>query len=135
MGQRASEFDGAALDDLHRQLVDWRNTGRKGGRIPEELWARAAGLARVLGVHRVARTLGLSYESLKQRAAVEVETEARGVAEAASAPFVELALGGFQCPECVIELQGPRGKLTIRLAGHSPEDVATVAKALWRTER
>jgi hypothetical protein len=54
--------------------------------MPPELWTAATELARELGVSRVARELGVGYESLKDRAGVWGEPGARQ-ADA----FVELA--------------------------------------------
>ncbi len=35
-------------------------------------------------------------------------------------------------PECLIEFEGVRGKLTLRLAGHQSADIVALAEALSR---
>jgi hypothetical protein len=60
-----------------------------------------------------------------------VMNAARG--KACSPPrFVELApLAGLGGDECVIELEGARGKLRLRLRGSAAEDLAGLSRALW----
>ena len=65
MGQTASQ----GLTELCRRMKEWRRVegGGRGRRIPEELWAEAARVARVDGLYATARTARFNYERLKQR--------------------------------------------------------------------
>ena len=46
--------------------------------------------------------------------------------------FVELApLATVSGDECVLELEGSRGKLRLRLRGSAAEDLASLSRALW----
>ena len=83
----------ARLDQLRRQIERWRRTRMKRSPMPAELWTAATDLARELGVSRVARELGVGYESLKERAGPHGEPGARP-ADA----FVELAVLGDVAP-------------------------------------
>ena len=59
----------ARLSQLRRRIERWRGTRVKRSPMPPELWRAATELARELGVYRVAREVGVGYESLKDRLA------------------------------------------------------------------
>ena len=101
------------------------HTGRRP--IPEALWKMAAELAREHGIFRTAQVLRLDYSKLKARTAV------LGAKRKATQPmFVELlsALPSGS-PECVIELEGPRGKMRIQWKGATAADLAGLSRVLW----
>ena len=143
MGQKLSRA--AALQELQRRFDAWRSTGRKGRRIPEELWASATGLAREFGVNRVARTLGLDYVSVKRRLVSSNLSQTKtsptkagrgGASPVAGAEFVELAVAPMaRIPQCVLEFEGVRGKFTLRVGGYDAVDIVALAEALSRPER
>jgi hypothetical protein len=145
MGQKVSRAVAPALEKLQRRFAAWRSTGRKGRRIPEELWESATGLAREVGIHRVARTLGLDYISLKRRLVSSdlsqtktspTEAGPGRVSPAAGADFVELAVAPMaRIPQCVVEFEGVRGKFTLRVGGDNAVDIVALAEALSRSER
>jgi hypothetical protein len=120
----------ARLTQLRRRIEWWRRTRVKRSPMPPELWIAATELARELGVYRVARELGVGYESLKDHAEAEGEHGARQ-AEA----FVEL--GGASlfsaAPAAVrseVELSDASGtKMVIRLAADQAVDVAALLAA------
>ena len=113
----------AALSRTQRKLGQWRQRGRPGAWIPEELWREAAALARTYGTYRTARALRLNYYSLKKRLAAAAEP-------GRLAPqFVELLPGGMPAPhsECLIEVEEANGaKLRIQLPGPNLPDVAAL---------
>jgi len=106
----------------------------------------AVELAREHGVSRTAQALQLEYGKLRRlmEAAHPVvrfrgaKTPAAGMRRAgSSAPpaFVELMTsppGGVS--ECVIELEGRRGKMRIRWKGTSPPDLGGLSRALWESK-
>ena len=112
----------AGLAEVRAELQAWRGQRRKGDRIPEEVWRRAARAVRQYGLNPVSRALRLDYYHLKRR------TERCGTtdqAEAVSGPaFVELSEGsGGQGPRaeaglaCVVELakgNGTRMRICVR---------------------
>ena len=55
------------IEKVRLRLQSWRNTRHRGARIPEDLWAAAAILARVHRTGTVAHALGLDYYTLKAR--------------------------------------------------------------------
>ena len=58
---------GQSLEQLGLRLRCWREARVRGQRIPAEMWTAAVGMARQLGVHRVAKVLHLDYVRLKKR--------------------------------------------------------------------
>jgi len=110
----------AGLEQVRTDLEAWRARRRKGERIPDEVWRRAAGAVRQYGLNPVSRTLRLDYYSLKRRA------DRGGAARPASPVFVELSeiAAGAQ-PQtaaglaCVVELEksnGVRMRICVREA-------------------
>jgi hypothetical protein len=97
--------------------------------IPEALWTMAAELARAHGVFRTAQVLRLDYSKLK------AQTAALGAKRKTTPPmFVELlsALPSGS-PECLIELEGPRGKMRIQWKGATAADLAGLSRVLWES--
>ena len=107
----------------------WRkaHTGRLP--IPEALWAEAAKAARVHGVFRASKTLHLEYGKLKRLAE---GGPAAALPQIAPATFLELmppqTMG---LAECLIELEGPRGKMRIQWKGATTPDLAGLSRVLW----
>ena len=115
--QRSEGEETAGVAALRRRIECWRETRVKRTRMPEELWAAATVLARAHGVARVARTLGVGYETLKERLGDAGES---GMAAGGPAEFVALAgatlLGG--AAPAVVEVTDCRGRrLVVRLSG------------------
>ena len=87
----------------------------------------AAELARAHGVFRTAHVLRLDYSKLKAR------TAALGAKQKTTPPmFVELlsALPSGSS-ECLIEVEGPRGKMRIQWKGETAADLAGLSRVLW----
>ena len=130
MGQKITRPAVPVLEKLRRRFEDWRQSGRKGRKIPEEMWREAAELASEHGVNRVARSLGLDYNGVKQRMD-EGLGEAKLLPPVRGPNFIELSVDTVvRIPECVMEFQGRQGKLTIRLTEPGATDVVLLAKAL-----
>ena len=136
MGGEFSQTVTPKLEEVQRRFEAWRRTRRKGRRIPEALWGAATELARELGVHRVARALALDYTTLKGRVVGRVAAKAPVSSSVVEPAFVEFAVEAVGCtPQSVVEYEGPCGKLTIRLTGHSPVDIVALVEALGRAGR
>jgi|SRR5579864_604555 len=108
----------------------WRNK-HPGVRlpIPKHLWIAAAEAARENGVGRTAQVLGLEYGKLKRLTGSGVAAAKRA---ATPATFIELMgsqAGGLS--ECLIELEGPHGKIRIQWKGTTAPDLAGLSRALW----
>lgn len=122
------------LEELGRRLETWRSTVQGRRRLPEELWAAAAGVAEREGINPTARALRLDYTKLKRRmeatTSKQVHQKAeqkhrnlrrkriKGVAKGATAPaaFVELLTESLVGPqECLIEVEGGGGRMRIQM--------------------
>jgi hypothetical protein len=113
------------------RLERWRksHTGRLP--IPEHLWASAAELAREHGVFPTAKVLRLEYGKLKRMAE---SSGPMGCSATAPTSFVELvAPSAAGLSECLIELEGPRGKMRIQWKGATGPDLAGLSRALWES--
>jgi len=113
------------IEGLRGKIEGWRGSQPKSRSMPEELWQEASKAARRLGAGRVARALGLNYETLKQgvlsngsgghRGGVRRKTQRGGIG------FIELkglpALGQSAArEEMVVEMVAADGaRLTIRV--------------------
>ena len=122
------------LQELSGRFEDWRRTRRGKSPIPESLWVAAAELARSHGVCQTAQALRLEYKKLKQLTDGEAGGKpVRRRRAPAPATFVELAPPPTAAAECVIELEGPRGKLRIQWKGATAPDLAGLSRVLWES--
>jgi hypothetical protein len=117
------------LEEIRSGIDVWRWTRLKRSPMPEDLWAQAAKLAESLGVWRVARDLGLCYESLKRRVeekASRKETGAVRFVEVRGADVMDLASGDGT----VVELYATDGtRMTVRLGGGVHVDLQALVAA------
>jgi hypothetical protein len=111
-----------------RRFELWRKGHQARLPIPEALWAAAAEVAREHGVFRTAKVLRLEYGKLKRI----VGSSAPGTASP-TATFLELAPQAVCLSECLIELEGPRGKIRIQWKGASTPDLAGLSRTLWES--
>lgn len=114
---------------VYRDFVRWRKGHKARLPIPEALWAEAAKAAREHGVFRASKALHLEYGKLKRMAAASPAPLRPTVAPAT---FLELmppqAIG---LAECLIELEGPRGKMRIECKGATAADLAELSRVFW----
>ena len=118
------------LKEAQERFAEWRSshTGRRP--IPEPLWALASELAAQHGVFRTAQVLRLDYTKLKRhtRAVAPVGKQP----PAPTATFVELMTSASpQGCECVIEVEGQRGRMRIEWKGPAAPDLAGLSRMLW----
>ena len=127
---------------VYRRFQRWRSSHLGRLPIPEPLWAAAAEVAREQGVFPTAKALRLEYGKLKQwveaaGAAAKgrvAKAPAAAPRRARSAPpaFVELIApppGSF--PECLVELEGPRGRMRMQFKGMATGELVALSRALW----
>jgi hypothetical protein len=129
--KRGSVHDGdgsEALERARRALEAWRSEGRAGRRIPEALWGAVVEAARVHGVSRTSRALGVGYRELKRRFEAKPHTPPA---------FAELAVPAWApVAECVLEREDGRGgRVRVELRGAGLASAASLARALWGAGR
>lgn len=121
----------AEMESVHRRFERWRKTRRGRAPIPGRLWAAAASLAREHGVNATSKALGLEFNKLRSF----VESGKTRRKKAAAAPqFLELVATPAGATECVIELEGRRGKMRIEWKGSGAPDLAGLSRMLWERE-
>lgn len=113
-----------------RRFERWRKGPKARLPIPEALWAAAAVVAREHGVFRTAKVLRLEYGKLKGM--VESAASASG-APSRTPTFLELMPQPVGPTECLIELEGPRGKMRIQWKGATAADLAGLSRKLWES--
>ncbi|HLA70357.1 MAG TPA: hypothetical protein VK624_02530 [Steroidobacteraceae bacterium] len=128
----------SGLETLLDQIEGWRGMRPRTRSMPEPLWSEAAALARELGVYRVARALGLNFDTLKRRAKQSGarSSRQRGAAGRAFAPvssgFVEVrglaeVSQAVLAGQTVVEVVASDGaRLSIRLQCASTDVVALI---------
>ena len=123
------------LQELCERFEAWRRTRSGKLPIPEPLWAAAAQLAQSHGVCQTAQVLRLEYKKLKRLTEGEkVSTRVSRRRAPAAAAFMELvAPQPIAAAECLIELEGPRGKLRIQWKGTTAPDLAALSRVLWES--
>ena len=131
------------IQKVHQRFERWRKSHRGRLPIPEALWAAAVELAREHGVFHAGKVLRLEYGKLKRllEAASPVAKSRRAKAPVAglrrtrsTAPpaFVELMTSPTAGQsECLIELEGRRGKMRIQWKGTTAPDLGGLSRALW----
>ena len=131
MGRHAGDGrTDARVKEVRDAITRWRRTREKRTTMPAELWSAAVALARTRGTYRVARALGVDYESLARRVA---QSGGERMTETQGGGFVELRgadlLGGATVVE-VADVDGAR--MTIRLGIGQALDAAAALVGAFR---
>ncbi len=117
------------MEKVYRRFKRWRKSHQGGRRlIPEKLWMAAAETARQHGVFRTSRVLSLDYTKLKRMVGA-VRGEERSATKAPG--FFELiSTESAGLSECVIEIEGARGRMRIQWKGITAPDLAGLSRTL-----
>ncbi len=133
MKQGSSRPTRDILRDVQSQFERWRQSRKRGTRIPETLWRAAAEAAGERGVSKAAQALSLDYYKLKKR--VESTPEPSESEPATGREFLEIPLFA-SAPECVLEMKDAQGaRLRVELRGSAAAHCQTLAQALWSVAR
>jgi hypothetical protein len=124
-----------SMEKIYRRFERWRSSHQTRLPIPSALWASAAAAAREHGVFRTAKILRLEYAKLKRLAesAAPVRRRAASPAEFLELVAPQVAPSGSGLTECVIELEGPRGKMRVQWKGAAAPDLAGLSRGLWES--
>jgi hypothetical protein len=123
------------MEKVHRRFERWRKTRRGRAPIPRRLWAAAASLAREHGVNPTSQALGLEFNKLRAFAESGKTGKKKAKKRMTAAPrFLELVAAPAGVTECVIELEGRRGKMRIEWKGAAAPDLAGLGRMLWERE-
>ena len=130
MAKRVEYEIPAGLKEAAQRFDEWRGAQSERRPIPEALWSLAAELASQHGVCRTAQVLRLDYTKLKRQ--MQTAAPATKPIAAPQPSFVELIAPAVapNC-ECVIEVEGPRGRMRIEWKGSTAPDLAGLSRGLW----
>ena len=128
------------VEQARRRFAEFRQAHAVRSRLPEELWATAAKLARRDGVTATARALGLDRPSLQKwtdrlepRASTKPHKIPRGRLSGKNAmpAFVELvAASTGTATSCLVEVESTSGsKLRLDLKGIATSQLAELIRA------
>lgn len=117
------------IEQLQRQLDQFRSTQPRRTKLPESLWQAAVELARQHGLYSVAHPLRLDYTGLKKRLGGDPSLRRKAPKPA----FVELiAPPPATLEECIIEFESSSGgKMRIQWKAAAPPDWSSLMRA-WR---
>ena len=136
--------------EVYRRFERWRSADTGRLPIPARLWAAAVEVAREHGVSPTAQALRLEYGKLKrllesasplpkclvkrrrQKALAAGLRRTRSSAPPAFLELMTLPVDGLA--ECVIELEGRRGKMRIQWKGTTAPDLGGLSRALWESQ-
>jgi hypothetical protein len=120
----------ARMRAAQEQFEEWRSSHSGRRPIPETLWNLAVEVAREHGLFRTTQVLRLDYNRLKQRMPLAVPQEkAQASMETAFVEWMEPP--STSTCECVLELEGPRGRMRIEWKGSTTPDLTGLCRALW----
>lgn len=134
MGKRDRELP-AEVGEVQVQIEQWRQNRAKRGAMPAELWRAAAGLAKRHGINPIARTLRLSYESLKTHVVSLRDIGTPPNQKSSVSGFVEVTGMGMLRPGPVypleVEVDDGQGKrMVIRLSKYM--DIESLIAGFWK---
>ena len=120
-----------------RVFDQWRGQHETRRRIPKNLWSLASELARLYGVSITAKTLRLSYSTLKAKSLRHAEKKPTGQPNTNATEFLELRPTGLPMSvECTIECQRPEGdRIRVHLKGPNWPDLSELCEQLWDTDQ
>jgi hypothetical protein len=121
------------IQELSRQIEQWRIARSRRGPMPDPLWTLAANVARQYGVAKVARFTRLDYYSLKER----VEPAEENPMRKSGPTFIELPhMAATPLSECSIELEHSRGFcMRIHIKGTTLPDIAALTRTFCGMKR
>jgi len=112
------------LETVQRRLDRWRQTRPHAhAPLPPRLWAAAVALVPEHGLYGTARALHLDYGTLKRR----IDAIDRDERDRMTASFVELPPATDR-DTCVIEVEGARTTVRLRLNGLALTDLAELTR-------
>jgi hypothetical protein len=116
-----------SLERVRRRLERWRRTrAHLRALIPKNIWAGAVALARQHGLYQAARALPINDGGLKQHLEAADRTDS-----SARSGFVELRpMNPPATGDVVIEVEGPRTTVRLRLPGVELPDLVRLSRAL-----
>ncbi len=127
----------ATFAEVRARFQLWRETREKRTAVPEELWQAAVDLWPQHSLSKLARSLGIDYRQLKERAVDSGVLPAEQKMNTGGFGFVELGIRQTQpSREYVVELEKADGsRMRVKISGEATVDVVELAKTFWEAPR
>ena len=104
------------LAALKLELEAWRASKDRGRFIPEQIWQKAASLAKTVGVTRVHIELRLDFQRLKMHMGISGKPAI--VRQKPKTTFVKLPLSSSKIDDCVLKVESVSGsRMQVELSG------------------
>lgn len=124
------------IQDLRKDLDEWRSNKDKGKRIPDGLWERAVLLAEKYNVNPVAKITGINYTDLRRRLEIHkkdsiapVRTDEPGFISLNAS----LISGGRSDAGATVEMfRNDGSKMTVRMQSAADLNLPGLVEAFWR---
>jgi len=120
------------VEQLRLRFAEYRQSHLPRARLPRELWAAAAKLARRDGITATARALAVDLSSMKRwTERLEPRDKPRQPGKPPAPPaFVELLAAETAATSCRVEVESPRGaKLRLKLKTVTAQQLAELVRA------
>jgi len=125
---------GESLEQVEQRFARWRESRTSGQRIPPDLWAAAAGMAKAYGVHRTSRELRLDYNGLKKRMGPVGPATQRARIDTEFVEWLGATASGVSVGECRVEMENARGaKMRVELKEGGLAALPGLCRAFWGT--
>jgi hypothetical protein len=128
-----------SLAEVEKRFRAWRDTRRRGEKIPQDLWRAAVNLAGRYTFDQIAFTLKVHRGRLEKRVKTAARAQDRPTALVSTPQqgFIEVGtLGGGYHEACTVESKDSDGRtLTMHLQGPGCRHVIDIAKAFWSVGR
>jgi hypothetical protein len=128
---KQEQMPGPDLEEVRRRFEDWRQTRKRGCKIPEDLWLEAVKLAEVYSLSQICQSLRVEFNHLKKR----IEShKALSLSCTPSAPrFIEMGVSQRASEsECAIEVQRSDGtRMRMSMRGALDPQLIEMARAFW----
>ena len=125
-------FLDATLSEVQSRFAAWRKNKNHRDRIPEDLWTSAVMLCQEHSLHKISKTLSLSYPDLKKQVASRKALAAPDAT--ALQDFIPIDCH-MHSDECVIEMEHHNGnKMRMHFKGKADLDLQSFAESFWSTK-
>ena len=121
----------AGMRRVCRRFERWRKGHTARLPIPATLWVAAAEAAREHGVFRASKALRLEYGKLKRMVEAGPASARPTLTPTTFLELVPPQTVGLA--ECLIELEGPHGKMRIQWKATTAPDLAGLSRVLWES--
>lgn len=120
----------ATLEEVREQFEQWRQTRKKRGMIPDQLWEAAIALSKYHSSYKISQILRLNYSDFKKR----VE-RSKHLPDTIQPKFIGFEIGNRQSAEYIIEMARQNGAALKAHIKGSYIDFIELSKIFWSASK